>query len=799
MFTGVTDLTFALRQLRRSPTFSLVAVATLALGIGANTAIFSVLEGVALRPLPYPEPGRLVRVWPQQVFTKALLVEFERESRSVSGMAGYQQGMYTLTGGAEPEEVAGASVSPGYFGVVGVAPALGRGFTKGEEAPGGGDVVVLSWGLWQRRYGGDASIIGRRVQVEGGGASGPRTVVGVMPEGFRPLSEGRALWTPLTIDAGDFPDYRGTAGTSVVARLAAGVSLEAANAEIHDLAARLTANQNWIPDASRATAGVERVQDVMVGGVRSRLTLLLGAVVLVLLIACANVANLLLARMSGRQREMGIRLALGAGSGRLTRQILTESVLLGLIGGGAGVLLITWLLPALVAALPADMPRVADVKVSGVVLLFALGLSVAAGLVFGLVPAFQAGRSGIRETLAEARPGGTSTRHGLNRWLVGGELGLAVVLVVAAALMLKSFWRLQGVDPGFRAANVVTLRLGPPETRYGTAAALRAYYDDVLGRLRAVPGVRSAGAINMLPVTGSNMAMRFGALDRANTDELPANYANVRAVAGDYFSAMSIPVLDGSVADAARASGPAVVVNEALVRATWPGERAVGRELELPTGDQRDYRVAAVVGDVRQHNLDQAPRPEVYFPYRLWPAGRMYVAVLVAGNARGVMPALRAAIWSVDDQVPITLDRTMDQVVGRSMADSRLLTRLLVAFGVLALGLGALGVYGVTAYTVSQSTFEIGVRMALGAERNDILRDVLGRTLLTAGAGIVVGAVAAALTARLLAGYLYEVRAADPVVLAGVVLFLALVATLAACVPALRASRVDPLQALRLD
>lgn len=799
MFSGATDLSFALRQLRRNPTFTVVAVATLALGIGANTAIFSILEGVVLRPLPYPEPDRLVAVWPEQRFSKSMLVDFREASRSFSAMAGFRQYMYTLTGEGEPEEVAGASVSPSYFEVVGVEPVLGRGFAAEEEDPGRADVVVLSWELWQRRYGADPSIIGRTIQAGGYGGIGTRTVVGVMPEGYRPLSEGLALWTPHTIDPSDFPDYQGTAATDVVARLADGVSRHQADQEIHELAARLTEGQDWIPESSRAAAGVVPVNNVLLGALRTRLFLLLGAVALVLLIASVNVANLLLARMGARGREMGIRLALGAGNGRILKQLLTESVLLGLLGGIAGLLVVAWTLPLLVAALPEAVPRVEDIAMNGNVLLFALMVSLGAGAVFGLAPALRASRSEIRRVLQE---GGTSPgpgRQRLSRALVASELALAVVLAVGATLMLKSFWRLQAVDPGFRAENVATLRLAPPAARYDNGAALRAYYADVLERLRGVPGVTTVGAIHMLPATPSNMSMRFGAMDRANPDELPPDYANVRAVAGDYFAALSIPVLDGAVEDAARGENLAVVINQTLARSTWPDGSAVGRELELPTGEEGGYRVVAVVGDVRQHGLDQEPRPEVYFPYRLWPHGRMYLTVDVAGNAETMIPTLRDAVWSIDDQVPITLTRTMDEVVGRSLAHSRLLMALLLVFGVLALGLGAVGVYGVTAYTVSQSTAEIGVRMALGAERTDILRQTLGWALRSAAVGVVLGTAFALATSRLLSSFLFQVRASDPMVLLGVVAFLGVVAAAASYLPALRASRVDPIEALRLE
>ena len=801
MLSGTTDFSFALRQLQRHRTFTAVAVLTLALCIGANTAIFSLLNGVALRPLPYEQPDRLVWVWPDQPFTKALLVEFRESSRTLAAFSGVVGHTFALTGEGEPEEVAGASVSPGHFALLGEQPLLGRGFTAEEEEPGRSDVVVLSYALWRRRYGGDPDIIGRRIAVGGPGA-GTRTLVGVMPAEFRPLSEGWNVWIPLTIDPSDFPDYQGTAGSSVLARVAPGATLEQADAETHELARRLTEGQDWISEGSRASAGVARLHDEMFGPIRAPLLLLLGAVALVLLIGCSNVTTLLLARAAARRRELAVRLALGARRARLVRQLLTENLLLALAGGAAGVLLTVWALPALVAWLPAEVPRRAEITVDGRVLIFALGLSILASALFGVLPALRATRQDVQRSLKE----GGSTRLGpgrqrLNRGLVAAEIALAVVLVIGAGLMLKSFWRLQHVDPGFRADGVVTLRLGPPDVRYSTAASLRSYYDDVLDRLRATPGVASAGAINTLPFTSPSTAMRYGSMDRPNLDDLPPVYANVRSVAGDYFVSLGIPLVAGRMFRAGEGSdeAPVVLVNEALARTTWPNTEAVGREIELPTGDPSVFRVIGVVGDVRQHSLKRDALPEVYFPHSFWTAQRMYVTVRVEGDPAAALPALRAAAWSVDDQVPITRVRTMNEVIGRSLTDSRLLVTLLGAFALIALALGAVGVYGVTAYTVSQSTFDIGMRMALGAERADVLREVLGSSLRVAAVGVVVGTAAALAAARALTGFLFEVRAADPVVLLAVAAFLGAVAGVASYIPAVRASRVDPLQALRLE
>ena len=797
----LSDLTYAIRQLSKNVGFTVVAVITLGLGIGANTAIFSVLNGVVLRPLDFEEPERLVRVWPSVTFSKSLMVQFQEGTRSFSAMSGFSRNEFSLTGVDEAEELSGGVVSVGHFSLLGTQPFLGRGFVEEEQEVASSQVVVLSHDLWQRRFGGDPEVIGRSIELSGVG-EGLRTVVGVMPEGYRPLYEYWDLWIPLTIDPSNFSDYAGTASLGVVARVADGVSIERADADVRDYANSVREEHTWLSEGQYRAAGVVTLREDMFGLFKSRLLILLGSVGIVLLIACVNVGNLLLGRASTREREIGVRMALGALRGRVVRQLLTESAVLGLLGGGVGILLAVWIIPPLVTVLPSEVPRVDLISIDREVLLFTLGLSLGAVLLFGLLPALRATgdrvHDALKQGLSKASFGPSKQR--LRSALVVAEIALSSVLVLGAGLMLKSLWHLQRVDPGLNPEHLVTMRVTPPEARYSDEESVKAYYAQVEERLAAVPGVTQTAMINYLPFSGGGVSMRFfpqGSL--VPEDELPS-YANCRSVSPDYFLTTGIPLVTGRTFEPGEGvEPPRVVINRTAAETAWPGEDPIGKRIEVPAGIEEHFTVIGVVDDVHQFSLEGQPRPDMYFPYEWWTSSRMYLTIRVAGDPGAQIPILQAAIWSVDRDVPIAFTRSMDEVIEGTTADSRLLTILLASFGLLALSLGAIGVYGVVSYAVSQSTYEIGLRMALGAAKERVMGRVLKYAFTLAGIGIVLGIVGGLLAGRVLSTFLFGVSTTDPLTYLGVVVVLVAVAAVASFLPAHRASKVDPMVAIRME
>ncbi len=795
------DLRYASRKLMAAPGFSAIVLITLAFGIGANTAMFSVLKGVVLTPLSYPDTDRLVRVWPEQAFTKSLLHRFREETRSFSGLSGATGETFALTGDGVPEELYGASVSVNHFDVVGVHPFLGRAFTAEEEIPGQGRVVILSHRLWQRRFGGNEGILGNTLALGGAGEES-RIVVGIMPPDYRPLSENWDIWTPLPMDPSNFSDYEGTASLMVTGRLAAGVTLEQAGMEVHELAQRVAAEQSWISDMMAETAGVVSVHDALVGEAKPRLLVLFSAVGLVLLIACGNIANLLLARGNARSREIAMRTALGATRPRMIRQLLIETTVLGLSGGILGLILAAWTVPLLARNLPPGIPLTERIALDSWVLAFTVLVSLVAALVFGLLPAVRATRPAVQEALKDGgRGSGLSTgRQRINAALAVAEAALAVVLVIGAALMVKSFWLLHQVEPGFDSNQLLTLRTNPPPNRYSDGASLKSYYSEVLERLETVPGVRSVAAINLLPMTGSNTGMLWDLEGEPRPEGAPMPRANARSVSPGYFGMMDIPLIQGREFNSAdRGDAAAVmIVNESMAAQIDTQGDVLGKRVSGFAGPDY-FTVVGVVADIHQHSLDMAARPEMYFPYEAWPSSRMYLLVRAADNAEALLPTVQQAIWSLDPDVPISRARTMDQVIGQTLATSRLFTGLLTGFAALALVLGAVGLYGVMSYTVSQRTHEIGVRMALGAARGNVLKSTTGRGVMLSGIGVLIGLAGSLAAGRVLSRYLFGVSAHDPTVYATVAVFLILVAAAASYMPALRASRVDPLIALRSE
>jgi len=811
--TWVQDVMYGFRSLRKSPGFTLAAILTLALGIGANTAIFSFVNGIVLRPLPYADPDRLVSVWPGHVFSKDLFEDFREGTSSFSELSTFETCLFTLVGDGEPEEVSGGEVSTNHFDVLGVQPAHGRAFRSDEEVPGQGDVVILSHSLWQRRFGSSTDVIGQEVSISGPGDSS-RTVIGVMPAEYRPIDGEAELWVPMTIDRSDFPDYSGTARYMVDARLAPGVSLDAARAEVRALVERLVTEHQWLKDDVQ-TADVALAHEALVGDIEPTLWILLASVACVLLIACTNVANLSLARGSARRRELGIRAALGAGRSRLLRQLLTESLVLGVLGGAAGLLIAAWTLSVLTGLLPSGIPRAEEIGIDTRVLGFTLGISVLASLIFGLLPALRTTRVDPKKSLDEAgvrRSLGVS-HHRLNKGLVVAEIALSVVLVIGAGLMIRSISNLTSVAPGFEPDGVVTIALSPPDTRYPNGEAVREFYREVTERLAAVPGVTSVGGIHLLPLTFQNWGLLYEAEDNIVAEDVQLPRANFRIITPGYFRTMGIPIVRGRDftdedvllnpdAYGTNEAAEAIIVNQTMARQLWPDQNPIGKEIcigcrfsENPPGTP----VVGVVQDIHQHRLDMEPRAEMYVPHAQASASRMYTMVRVEGPPTARLPLLKDAIWSVDAEVPIASARPLSEVVRRSYADPRFYTLMISAFALIALALGAIGVYGVVSYIVSQRTQEIGVRMALGADRTTVRRAVLLGGLRPVLLGVVLGLLGAFAATRVLSSLLFEVTATDPMTFAGVAGFLLTVAAIACYLPARRASRVDPMTALRLE
>ncbi|HEU4631144.1 MAG TPA: ABC transporter permease [Gemmatimonadaceae bacterium] len=790
------DVRFGWRALRRRPGFLLVAVLTLALGVGANTTIFALVDGVLLRQLPYPEPERLVAVWPQHWFSAGEYVGFRDRTHSFARVASYRPGVgVSLSGEGAPERLEGALVSATLFATLGVDAALGRTIAAGEDEPGRDAVVVIGDALWRRRFGADPEIIGRTIRLDGQS----RTVVGVMPPGFHFPSGTTQLWLPMHIDPAQPGDLWGYGGNSILARLAPGVTPAQAAADVLGIARRLRLeNPLWTPDSAGylADADVVPLRAQLVGDVRRMLLILLGAAGLVLLIACANVANLLLARGLERERELTIRAALGAGRGRLARQLLTESLLLALLGGTAGMLVAAGSLRALVPLLPADTPRLAEVGLDLRVLGAALVAALVTGGAFGLAPALRLARPDAGGTLGARGAAGGARRHLLST-LVVGEMALAVVLVTGAGLLLKSFWRLSQVDPGFRTEHVLSARVSPPADQFREPARRAALHAAVLDRVRTLPGVTAAAVTSQLPFDQENTSGPVAIPGvTLNPNDLPL--FEQRRVSPEYLRALGLRLVRGrGFTEADRAGAQLVaLVDERAARQFWPDDDPIGKTVGFPWFD-RWMTVVGIVSSVKNNDLRAEGQPALYIPFAQDPQVDAVLVVRTTGDPAAIAGQLRGLVAGVDADVPVSHIRTLDELVSASMARPRLTTLLLGAFAALALLLGAVGLYGVVAYQVSQRTQEIGVRVALGARTGTVLGMVLRQGLALALLGAGVGLAAALVVARLLRGFLYDVSATDPWTFATVPLVLAAVAVLATLVPARRAARVDPVRALR--
>ena len=797
------DLKFGARMLAKNPGFTAVAVLTLALGIGANTAIFSVVNAVLLRPLPYPEPDRLIRVWesnPQRGWLdfSASAPNFEdwRKSNQVfSQLAAQEFTTFNLTGVGDPERIATLSVTTNFFPTLGASPALGRNFLPEEEQAGKNHVVLVSHGLWQRRFGGDPQLIGRTIQLSGESY----TVVGIMPPHF-PFTRRTELWVPMILDAAVQPwrAHRSNHTLSVIGRLKPGVSLEQAQAQMDTLARQLA--QQY--PASNAGWGIllRTFYDWLIPEeMRRAFGLLLGAAGFVLLIACANVASLLLARATSRQREVAIRSALGAGRLRVVRQLLTESCLLAGLGGAAGLLLALWGVNLIAAHPPLDIPRMDEVEINRGVLGFALGISLLTTLIFGLVPALQVSRINLSEAFKE---GGRSlaggARHRARQVLVIAQIALALVLLIGAGLMVQSFVRLGRVALGFNPENVLKLQTALPVTQYVERSKRAAFYAQALERIRALPGVRGAGAASHTPLSPGNWAMEVAIEGRAPSSQEPLS-ADARAVTPQYFHTMCIPLLRGR--DFTEQDGPDstnIIISDAMARRFWPDEDPIGKRFR--PGDRNPWMtIVGVVGDVHHISLDQDRRPTFYFSSAQLGFNALAIVVRTSANPESFAAAVRKEIAALDRDLPIYSVGTMSAIVSDAAGQPRFQATLLGLFAVVALALAAVGIYGVISFAVARRTREIGIRLALGAQASDVFKLVVGEGMKLTIFGVSLGLAASWALTRLMVGLLFGISATDPVTFLIVSLLLAGVALAACYIPARRAMRVDPIVALHYE
>jgi putative ABC transport system permease protein len=793
------DVRQAARGLLRSPGFTAAALLTLALGIGANTAVFSVVHAVLLRSLPYAEAERLVLVYAHDLaakedhsyFSLAASEDYRRLSRSFDALIGFSpRWSFTLRGDAEPERVFGYYFSAGGFEMLGVRPLLGRSFGREDDRAGAAPVALVSHGLWQRRFGGDPAIVGKSLAVDGGSV----TVIGVLPAGFRWLEDGE-LWLPLALNS-VAARGRGVRVVFLAGRLREGIAPGEAQAELSRLAGRL-AEENPGTDKGLG-AHLVSLRDEVVGTVRPLLLALMGAVALVLLIACANVANLLLARTAARRKSLAIRAAIGAGRGRLVGESLAESASLSLVGGVAGAALAAWGVQALVALAPEGLPRRDAIAVDGSVLVFTLFASLATGVLFGLLPALQASRVDLNEALKEGgRSAAPSERHRLRQLLVVGEVALSLIVVAAALLLVRSFARLQRVDAGLDVKNVVSMDLsGLP----ADAAQRVAMIDELYLRLAALPGVVAAGDTTRLPLAGvgGNPSANIEIEGRpARPGEQPQ--IDFRRASRNYFQAVGVPVLSGRTFAESERLGmdapPAALINEAAAKAFFPGEDPVGKRVRL--GSQQWQTIVGVVGSVRHLGLQTAPRPEAYIHTLQAPPTNPQLAVRTAADPGSAIAGIRRVIRSLDPGIVIARTTTMAQLRDRSLAGPRFNSVLFGVFAALALALGLVGVYGVMAASVAQRRPEIGIRLALGARRSQVLGLVVGQALRLAAAGALLGVAGAAAATRVMRSLLFETSPTDPTTFGLVVVTVLTAALLATGVPALQAARLDPLTTLR--
>ena len=800
------DLKFGFRQLLSKPGFALIAVLSLALGIGANTAIFSLVDAVLLRPLPFHDPERLVVVWedftkigfPRNTPAPANYVDWKSQNQVFEGMAALAWRTYNLTEEGEPEKVEAQAVTADFFPLMGVAPELGRTFIPEEDQPGANKVVLISHGLWQRRFGGE-KVIGKELLLDGK----KHSVIGVMPRGFQFMSKETGLWIPIAFSHEELAN-RGGHYLTVVARMKPGVQLAQARADIAAITERIRRDH---PQRSFEMGSVViTMREQLAGDVRTALIVLLVAVGFVLLIACANIANLLLSRSAARSREIALRAALGAGRGRILRQLLTESVLLAFAGGATG-LLFAWLsFSFLTQLIPDGLALTSGVRIDLKIFGFTLLLSLVTGIIFGLAPALHAARVDLNEALklGGGRSGAAGGHRRLRDMFVVVEIALALVLLIGAGLLIETFLRLRSLDIGVNPDNVLTLRTALPRSKYSELARRTAFYEQVLERVRATSGVLSAGYTTAVPLTWKGGTNGFVVESR---EHRPGQDANSRQVSVGYMETMGIRLREGRFFDNHDDSQAerVAIINETMARQFWAGESALRKRFKLGDPEAKNpwISVVGIVGDVKEMGLEAPAKAEMFFPYQQMPTGLWNMprdlTIRTTNDPLSLVSAVRQAIWSVDPAQPVSNIQTMDNVLAEEVTQRRIGMTLLTAFASLALLLACLGIYGVLSYAVSQRTSEIGVRMALGASRNQVLRLVMADGMRLAAVGVGIGLVAALALTRLMAGLLFGVSASNPLTLTGTTLVLASVALLACYVPARRAAKVDPMIALRYE
>jgi putative ABC transport system permease protein len=800
------DIGYAFRMLRKSPGFTSIVVLTLALGIGANATIFSVINAVLLRPLPYSQPEHLVRVlesnpgkgWPTFSIAPPNFLDWRAQTHTLEGIAAYEPGGYSYTGGDAPDHWSGPMVTEGFFEILRAQPELGRTFSADEFQMGKNHVVVISDALWRSAFAADRAVIGRNVSLDGQAYA----IIGVMGPQFHYPSPASQVWLPLVFVPDELKDARGAHYLGDIARVAAGTSVAQAQAEMTAIAGRLerqypNSNSGW------TAVVVPLSQSGGVKQVRPALMILLGAVGFVLLIACANSANMLLARATVRQREIAVRLTMGASRGRLVRQLLTESILLSFIGASLALLIAFWSTRVISTLPPTFLPRAQYVSLDTSVLLFTIALAFFTGLLFGAMPAVAMVRGELAESLKEGGRTGTGARAGLRKLLVVAEVTLAFVLLAGAGLLMRSFSRLSDVDPGVQTAGRFAFNVSIPNKQYATPQQQTQFYAQVQQHLEAVPGVESVVLSTVLPLSGDDETYEVGrSSDPSNPDNPSA--ISFRITPG-YMRAMGISILSGrefTLADNASAT-KVCIINDVFARTLFPGRNAIGERIHIGHGYDMLREIVGVVASVKQDGqADTEASLQVYEPFAQYPRTDGFFVVRTNGPSAGLAAAVRHAVQQVDPQQPVTGFRPLEEILGDSIALPRFRTVLLGLFAALAALLAAMGRYGVMSYTVTQQTQEIGIRIALGAQRGDILRMIVGRGMLLVGGGVLLGIAGALILTRLLvsfASFLFGVKAYDPVTLASVALLFAIVAALACWLPARRASRVDPLIALRYE
>jgi len=796
------DLRYGIRRLLKSPGFALVAVVALGLGIGANTAIFSLVDRVLIRPMPYADPDRLVTLWedasyinfPRNTPSVANFEDWKKQNQVFTGLAGSRDRAGSLTGDGPPEMVLGGAVTINLFEVLGVQPILGRAFTEDDDRPGV-NVIILSYGLWQSRYGAEPGVIGRSILMN----DAKTTIIGVMPPGFTLPKRKTQFLSPAQFTP-QMLNNRRQHLLAVIARLKPGITLARAQSDMTAIAGRLA---QQYPETNRQLgAVVVPLKDQIVGNTGTALLVLLAAAGCVLLIACANVANLLLAKAAAREREMAIRTAMGAARGRLIIQMITESVMLALAGGVLGLLLARLSMRVLVALIPTGLPGASELSIDGRLLAFTLGISLLTGIVFGIAPAFETTSLEVSEKLKEGgRAGVSGKRRRFRDALVVAEVALALILLVSAGLLLQTLRNLHAIDAGFNPENILTMSTRLPSPKYADPSKRVAYFEAVVQKIRGLPGVVSAGFTSNLPFTSQGYTADFSIEGRPFAPGTSQN-ALYREVTKDYLQALRVHLLEGRLfgSDDRANSLPVVIINETFKKQFWANESPLGKRVQT-SGDNTPYQtIVGVVADVRERGLELDMKPAVYLPVVQLPFGwnnPHQLAIRTAMDPHAIAKAAREAIWAVDRDQPIADVRTMDDIVDLEVANHKQQTALLGVFAALALVLASLGIYGVLSYAVTQRTREIGVRVALGASISDVTRMVVGHGIALTMLGIAIGTGVALAVTRSMTKLLVGVQAADPAIYAAVALLLSIVALVACYVPAARAARVDPMVALR--